>query len=345
MIYIDSKSKQIFIYGDRLEEIFEFGENNLLDSIFLGRVVEYNSSLEAYFIDIGRTKVYLRKRDSGPLNIGDKTIVQIVKNTEDKLPRGVVNFTIPGRFMVKIGGENKFSKKLSREEVEDLKKFDLEGVLFRTESKSATEEELRNEYEKLNSIYNMVEYEKDFEPAPRLLYRRDVVEDVISRYDDEIITNDKEIYKKYKNDYPMYYDKNFEIKYSNIYLDYLKLFEEKVELKSGGNIVIEYTTALTVVDVNSDKNWDTSLKNLAYSTNREAIEELMWQVKLRNISGIILVDLINMKDKRDQEKILNFAKKLNSKMDLKLSIHGFTKLNLLEISRKNMGERRKIDEI
>lgn len=72
MIYIDSKSKQIFIYRDRLEEIFEFGDDNLIDNVYLARVVEYNSSLEAYFLDIGRTKVYLRKKDCGPLNIGDK---------------------------------------------------------------------------------------------------------------------------------------------------------------------------------------------------------------------------------------------------------------------------------
>lgn len=345
MIYIDSKSEQIFIYRDRLEEIFEFGEKNILDNIYLGRVVEYNSSLEAYFVDIGRTKVYLKKSDSGPLNIGEKTLLQITKMTEDKFPKAVVDFTIPGRYMVKIGGENKFSKKLSKEEVEDLKKYSFEGVLFRTESKSATEEELLNEYEKLNSIYNMINYEKDFEPAPRLLYRRDVVEEVVGRYDEDIITNDREIYKKYKNNYKIEYDKNFEIRYSKIYLDYLKLFEEKVELKSGGNIVIEDTTALTVIDVNSDKNWDTSMKNLALSTNREAIEEIMWQVKLRNISGIIIVDFINMKDQKDREKILNFAKKLNSTMNLKLSIHGFTKLGLLEISRQNMGERRKFNEV
>lgn len=345
MIYIDSKSKQIFIYRDRLEEIFEFGDDNLIDDIYLARVVEYNPSLEAYFLDIGRTKVYLRKKDCGPLNIGDKTLVQIDKTTEGKFPRGTSEITIPGRYMVKIGGDNKFSKKLSKDEAQDLKKYDFEGVLFRTESRYATEEELRKEYEILNSIYKEVNFEKDFEPAPRLLYRRDVVQEVLYRYDDEVTTNDREIYKKYKNIYKINYDKNFEIKYSKIYLDYLKLFEEKVELKSGGNIVIEYTTALTVIDVNSDKNWDTNMKNLAFSTNREAIEEIMWQIKLRNISGIILVDLINMKDKKDQDKILGLAKKLNSTMNLRLSVHGFTKLNLLEISRQNSGERRKFYEV
>lgn len=344
MIYIDGKIENIIVFDEKngkIESIYDYGNENLINNIYLARVSNYNKSLEAYFLEIDKDiKAYLRKKDAKNISINDSLIVQIIKNINGKNPRVTCDISIPGKNIVIIGKKNKFSKKLTREDVNRLKKLNFEGVLFRTSAKFATEEELQEEYEKNTKIYEEISSSKNTLPVPRILYKYDVIDFVLKNHDEKIITNDLDLFKKYKKIYDIEYVGDYELKYSTIYMDYLNLFKEKLELDSGANIIIEYTNALTVVDVNSDKKEDESFKNLAFNTNIEAISEFFRQIKLRNISGIIIMDLINMNEEKDRENILIFAEILNKEYSLDLLIHGFTKLGLLEISRQNTGKRR-----
>ena len=113
------------------------------------------------------------------------------------------------------------------------------------------------------------------------------------------------------------------------------LFERKIELDNGGSIFIDVTEALTVIDVNSGKfvGMD-NMEDTALAINLHAIEEISRQVKLRNISGIIIIDFIDVKNKENTNLIINKAKSVFKNDKAKTNIIGMTKLNLMEITRK-----------
>ena len=102
-----------------------------------------------------------------------------------------------------------------------------------------------------------------------------------------------------------------------------------VHLKSGSNIVIEPTEAMTIIDVNSSKNYG---KSSAYETNMEALKEIAHQLRLRAISGIIIVDLLKL-SKEEEANLIHEAKAFFADDISKVAIHGFTHLGLLEITR------------
>jgi len=113
----------------------------------------------------------------------------------------------------------------------------------------------------------------------------------------------------------------------------------RVWLKSGGYLVIEPTEALTVIDVNSGKyeSKKGSPDNSAYKINMEAAEEIAYQLKLRNLSGIIIVDFINMK-KNDNEQLLRYLKQLCRKDSVPTDVVDMTPLGLVEITRKKINK-------
>ena len=108
----------------------------------------------------------------------------------------------------------------------------------------------------------------------------------------------------------------------------------KVWLKSGGYLVIEPTEALTVIDVNSGKNETGKGEEALRRINYEAAEEIALQLRLRNLSGIILVDFINMKDKKSGEELLEYLRNLVRDHKIKTSVVDITPLGLVEITRK-----------
>jgi len=113
------------------------------------------------------------------------------------------------------------------------------------------------------------------------------------------------------------------------------LFERKVELENGGSIFIDVTEAMTVIDVNSGKfTGSENLEETALQLNLIAMDEIARQIKLRNISGIIIIDFIDVKNKENINLIINKAKSAFKDDKAKTNILGMTKLNLMEITRK-----------
>ena len=113
----------------------------------------------------------------------------------------------------------------------------------------------------------------------------------------------------------------------------------RVWLKSGGYLVIEPTEALTVIDVNSGKyeSKKGTPADSAYKINMEAAQEIAYQLKLRNLSGIIIVDFINMK-KNDNEQLMRYLKQLCSKDSVPTDVIDMTSLGLVEITRKKINK-------
>ena len=175
--------------------------------------------------------------------------------------------------------------------------------------------------------------------------------DIYDESYDEIITDCYDIYLNLKQ----YFENNSLTEYGSLRLyndDRITLsnlygIPSKIEmalgsrvwLKSGGYLVIEPTEALTVIDVNSGKyeSKKGTPDNSAYKINMEAAEEIAYQLKLRNLSGIIIVDFINMK-KNDNEQLLSYLKKLCRKDSVPTDVVDMTPLGLVEITRKKINK-------
>ena len=121
----------------------------------------------------------------------------------------------------------------------------------------------------------------------------------------------------------------------NIQID--KASKRKVWLKCGGFITIDKTEALTAIDVNSGKYIGLdNVESTIYKVNKEASIEIAKQLRLRDIGGIIIIDYIDMKEEADKEKIIDILKEELKKDRTKNQIIGFSKLNLLEMTRKHI---------
>ena len=221
------------------------------------------------------------------------------------------------------------------------------GIIVRTQAQDISDYELIKEdilkqFEALFLCFNKALYSKG---RTCIYSNENPILSVINKHkSDEIITDNEEIYK-------LLCEQSIDVKlYEDSLLPLYKLYNiegllndvssRKVWLKSGAYLVIDYTEAMTVIDVNTGKcekgknKEDTILK-----INLEAAIEAMRQVKLRNISGIIIIDFIDMAKDEAKEALLNQLIDEAKKDNIKTSIMGLTRLNLVEITRKKIRER------
>ena len=184
--------------------------------------------------------------------------------------------------------------------------------------------------------------------SPQIIYKsEDLIERILIDLMDQelyrIVTNDEEMYKKIENKLKEE-NKNLKIELeNNIYNMYSlekeieELEKRKVWLRCGGFITIDKTEALTAIDVNSGKyTGKKDLEQTIFTVNKEATIEIAKQLRLRDIGGIIIIDYIDMRNKENEEKIIELFKEQLKKDRSKTQIVGFSKLNLLEMTRKHM---------
>jgi ribonuclease G len=294
------------------------------------------------------------------VKVGQEIIVQVIKEpTETKGAKVTTNITLPGRFIVLTPYSDKIniSKKIQdEEEVNRLKAIgdkiieDKIGMIFRTNSQGVSETILEKEYSDLVDLFRKIEKEKNFLPCPKLIYKEmdlseKVIRDSYNEKVDKIIVNDKEKYNRLIEledifflgiKGKLFYDEDFDINYQECIINGLKsALDRKVPLKSGGYIVIDETEALTVIDVNTGKFiGNINLEDTVVKTNLEAAEEIARQIRLRNLTGIILIDFIDMKDHKDIELIIEKLEEYLSQDKNKANIVDITKLGLVELTRK-----------
>lgn len=370
-IYIERQNdlRRVVIKSDGLlEECFIEEENSLLHSGQIYKAVVKNivPAIKCAFLDIGIGKncyMYLDKRFKN-LNIkkNDELIVEIVKEElSAKGPKVTNAVEIPGRYTVLRSLENsiEFSKKISDEEFkkniyEGIIKPEGIGVMIRTNAQNVGVQELNEEISKLNTIYNDLKEKGRYMLKPGLLYSDEGIIDGILRDNldanvNEIIVSDEQDYNHVKNYTEGFKDISPEIKlhnedrtlmdYYGIEKDLLALRNKKVVLPCGGYIVIDKTEAMYVIDVNSGKNIkSTSIRKTALLTDLEAAKEAARQIRLRNLSGIIVIDFIDITDNEDKDKIMEALKKSFEGDKNKTVIYPFTELNLIQIARRRRGK-------
>lgn len=298
------------------------------------------------------------------LRPGDEIVVQVSKEaikTKDPVVTGCISFT--GRYCVITAGKCHigFSSKITdgmwkaglRRTLEEEKESDF-GIIIRTNAKNASEAEILKELEELKIQYHRLLSEAPHRTCGTCLYKavppfiaslRDTYQDFM----EEIVTDDEDIFRQIREYLEKYQPED--VKRLRLYQDPLlplaKLYslekavaealQKKVWLKSGGYLVIEHTEAMTVIDVNSGKY--TGKKNLRDTIRRinlEAAQEIAFQMHLRNLSGMIIVDFIDMTQEEDQEELMAALTDWCRKDPVKTTVVDMTQLGLVEITRKKI---------
>ena len=359
--------------GELVEFYKDDVQKSILGNIYRGRVVNVLKGMSAAFVDIGVQKNgYLYIKDAlkkeQMYSHETFTIDEVLKNNQQILvqvikeplgSKGVKltrHLTIPSRHMVLTPFSNKVnvSKKIGNPKRlknlgEAIIKDDI-GIIFRTAAGEVSEDIIKMEYNDLTQAYYDILKEENYLPTPKLLYKEPdslytIIRDRYKEGFSQIISNDKSILEEIKNskyfmhynfDNALKYDPEFSVDYHmDIQKGIKKGFARRVDLKSGGYIVIDETEALSVIDVNTGSfTGGLSLADTVLSTNIEASYEIAKQIRLRDIGGIIIVDFIDMKESESIEKLLSIMSNEFKNDKNKPYIVDITKLSLVEIVRK-----------
>ncbi|WP_022851299.1 Rne/Rng family ribonuclease [Limisalsivibrio acetivorans] len=299
------------------------------------------------------------------LTEGQEIIVQVAKEAiGQKGARLTTHLTVPGRYIVLMPGYEHVgvSRKIEGEgERERLRKILKEikpegmGLIARTVSADRDEEEIHADLDYLLRFWGKIRERMNRVKAPSLIYEdhdlifrtlRDVVNESVSR----IIIDNKSDYLKMKTflreympdlrvDVSLYENELPIFDHYNIEIEINRLLDKKVWLKSGGYIVIDQAEALTVIDVNTGRYvGKRNFEETILKTNLEAAKEIAWQLRLRNIGGIIIVDFIDMSREENKEKVLISLESELKNDRAKCSVVNISPLGLVEITRKRVQE-------
>ncbi|MDN5341273.1 MAG: ribonuclease [Oceanotoga sp.] len=374
----DYKRDKVMVFNDTGEEIrVALLENNILSEIFfedieadknsgkifIGRIENEVTGLEAFFVNIGMKKNgFLRFKDLVGLpneyKRGDNVIVQVRKDGNSrKGPQLSMQINIPGNYTVympygegSIGISRKITEQSERDRIREIAEdimYETEGLIFRTNCQGIDRETINEEVLKLRRIMHKILLDYKDSNKPGLLYsEEDFVDYVLRERLDSavsrIVMDSKELYIKIRRKIDKIdFSPVLELKtkdsfnYYDIYLQINDIFARKIDLKSGGTITIDKTEAMTVIDIDSAGNIKgENIEETSFSTNMEAAREIMRQLRLRNIAGIIIVDFIDMYNEKHKQAIIELISYELRKDKARVTIVGFTELGLLELTRK-----------
>ncbi len=331
--------------------------------------IEYEKGHNGYYsLEQLHQPVYVKKINHPFLVQGDELLVQVAKDpVKTKLPVLSTNLNVSGTYCV-LTSENRnvgVSAKIPsprREELqqmfsEQLKQTKAEwGIILRTNARDADNETILAEYEQLSASLAKLKKEAGYRTCFSCLkqaepdYLKRIRNSYLSSLS-EIVTDLPDVYEKIQEQMtPLLDSQNIIRTYYkdttypllsayNIPKQLDRALNRQVWLKSGGYLVIEPTEALTVIDVNTGKSiMKKQPQEHFMRLNLEAAEEIARQLRLRNISGIVIIDFINLKTREDQQKLLQELKRLTAKDPVPVQVVDMTSLHLVEITRKKISK-------
>jgi ribonuclease G len=354
--------------NSRLKECFieEESDDVIAGQIYKGIVKNIIPAIKSAFVDIGHKKnayMYLdSKFRNTHLKKGDEVIVEVVKEDIGSKGAKVTNaISLPGRYSVlqTLSKELTFSKKIDNAEYKvEVSKSIVKpkgiGVMIRTNAVNVGIDALNEEICMLDRKYRELIKKAEFAIKPGLIFDDGGILGRVLR--DKVDEKTSKIYVDNREDYEyigkfltensdvaaekvFHEDERTMLDYYGIEKEIMGLRREKVYLSCGGHIVIDRTEAMYVIDVNSGKNVKgTSIEKTVYQTNMQAAAEIARQVKLRNLSGIIVVDFIDMENNLYKQEVLSVLREGFSDDKSKTTIYGFTELNLVQIARRRTGK-------
>ncbi len=297
------------------------------------------------------------------LRKGEEILVQITKEpVNNKGVRVTSSVSLPGRFCVLLPFDNKIgiSKKISdykeRRRLRNIARGILPpnyGLIIRTVAKDQSEDAVRDDLNNLVKTWKTIEATAKSEEPPSIVHQDlsttdSVIRDLLTPDISKVFVDSKKLYKQIKNYVefvqPALMEKIELYKSSSSIFDEFKIEEQiktlmgrKVSLPSGGYLIIEHTEAMVVIDVNSGRYAKSKEQELnSLKTDLEASREIVRQLRLRDIGGIIVIDFIDLEEEKNRKKIYDELKKEFRKDRSKVSLLPMSDFGLVQITRQRI---------
>lgn len=339
-------------------------------NIYKGVVRSIQKGLQAAFVDYGSQKngflplrdVSAEYLDNGKtLQQGRELFVQVVR--EEKGAKGAMlttHISLPGRYTVLMPNrdsrgvsrriESDADRKKLKQLLDEISEKEGMGFIVRTAGINRTKQELLRDFQMMARLWKDIQKKAEGMVAPALVYQESefairVLRDYFTSDIDEILVDDVETLKKmknycravsprsvksvklYKGETPIFDKYRIEEQINAIY-------RERVELKSGGSLVIEPTEAVITIDVNSGRSHKRDAEETSFRTNLEAAEEIAKQLRLRDLGGLIVIDFIDMMDRKHISEVERTFKEALKNDRSRIQLARISKFGILELSRQ-----------
>jgi len=296
------------------------------------------------------------------LRAGQEVLVQVVREEKDRKGAMLTTYiSLPGRYLVYMPNregsgvsrkiEDEAERKRLKEFIDQIHKEEDSGLILRTAGQNRKKPELLRDYQHLIRLWKEIQKKAESVSAPALIYQESdfgvrSLRDYFTPDISEILVDDPETFKKmrdycrivqprnlkmiklYKEDTPLFEKYQIE-KYTD------EIYRERVSLKSGGSIVIKPTEAMITIDVNSGRGSNKrDVEETAFRTNLEAAEAIARQLRLRDLGGLIVIDFIDMRDRKHIAEIEKTFKKALSLDRARIQMSRISKFGILELSRQ-----------
>ena len=296
---------------------------------------------------------------------GQEILVQVAKSPMGTKGARISSYvSMPGRFLVlmptsdHIGISRRIEDEAERDRLKQLVqrlRTENYGYIVRTAAEGEQEEKLAYEMGFLNNLWKNIQKKYETAPAPSLLHQElsislRAVRDLLIQEVEKVVIDSKPTYHAILSfldnympslkDHVVLYDGSEPVFDAyNLEGDISRAIKRKVWLKSGGYILIEHTEALVAIDVNTGRYVGVhNLEETILKTNLEAVKEIAYQIRLRDLGGIIIIDFIDMEKKANQEKIFNALKEALKKDKSKTHVLPMSEMGLIQMTRKRTRE-------
>ncbi len=359
VLYEDDRAMELHFEPDQ--------DQNRIGAVYIGKVKNIVPNIQAAFVEIAPgVPCYYSMEDhkhpcfvtrtsaDKPLCAGDELLVEVSHDAvKTKAPTVTSNISFQGRYAVLTSGNTRIgvSGKLPKEKRDELRKLarqyvsDDYGLIIRTAAGNASQEEVIQDIRQLQQQYedllhrarHRTCYSVLRQARPAWLTR---VENFSAQGRCELVTDSREIYEQLQDNpdtvLKLYDDAAYPLcKLYSLETELERALQERVWLDSGAYLVIQHTEALTVIDVNTGKiSGKKAVQETFWRVNQEAAREIARQLRLRNLSGIILVDFIDLKAKELQQQLMELLRRELKKDPVRADVIDMTALQLVELTRK-----------
>ncbi len=344
----------------------------IVGNIYKGRVIDVLPGMQSAFVDIGLGRNgYIGREQLVAFHLappsekeksishfvrqGEEMIVQVTKEgAERKGPKlsGLIEF--PGASLVYLPFGNYVAVSRKMKEEEERKRWrefgqtflqNQEGLIVRTACENQAETKILKELEFGRSRYKTLQDQQKKFKSPSLLFdANNLVDKILLEHRletiKEIVIDDAQTFQLLKEQLgeekvSFFRGKENIFSYYRIEKEIERSLKQMVWIDNGAYLLIEQTEALTIIDVNTGKfQGKENLRDTVFKTNVAAAKEIAFQLNLRDISGIVLIDFIDMKQEDERQKVIQALRSVAKEDRNRVTIHGFTSLGILEITRK-----------
>jgi ribonuclease E len=305
-----------------------------------------------------------RPRIQEVLRRGQELVVQVEKGERDMKGAALTTYlSLPGRYMVVMPGsdsagisrkvEIEADRKKLKELAAELSIPDGIGYIMRTEALGKKKTELNKDLQSLVKLHKEILSKAAKAKPPALIYQESdlvirTIRDYFTAEIDEVLVDNPEVFKqakdffkrtmpKFENIVKLHQEKRPIFSKYQLEEQIDQIYEKKVALKSGGSLVIEPTEALVSIDVNSGKSTgEKGVEDTAFKTNMEAAEEAARQLRLRDLGGLIVIDFIDMRDKKHMNEVEKVLKQALKADKARVTVGKISQFGMLEMSRQRI---------